>query len=142
MLQTLRFENTPSRSFQMTGRAAAQAQRTLHCIAVNPRGVSEMSGLWFRSAEEADAAFDSMAQSQSMKQHTLERFRLLVAPGLSDARLNELVIAAVQWEAYLPIIAREGVLADADVHYAEPMGAYELAWPHDADPEVGIRPRG
>lgn len=121
---------------------ASQAHCELHCIAVNPRGMSEMSGVWFRSAAEADGAFNRMAQSHSMREHTLERFRLLVDAGLSEARMNDLVIAAVQWEAYLPIVTRAGDRAASNDSNMAPLGAYELAWPHDADPEVGIRPRG
>ena len=118
------------------------ASRWVHCIAVDPRSPSGMSACWFTTPEEADAAFVRMSNSQSLASSTLERFKLAVPASATKDKIDELALAATQWESYVPIVCRAGERRAANDSGMAPLGSYELNWPHDADPEVGIRPRG
>lgn len=101
-----------------------------------------MSACWFATPEEADGAFLKMSNSEAMETQTLERFKLLVPASATRDKLDELALTAVQWESYLPILRRAGDRRAANDSAPAPLGSYELGWPYDADPEVGIRPRG
>lgn len=101
-----------------------------------------MSACWFATPEEADGAFLKMSNSEAMETQTLERFKLLVPASATRDKLDELALTAVQWESYLPILRRAGDRRAANDSAPAPLGSYELGWPNDADPEVGIRPRG
>lgn len=76
-----------------------------------------------------------------MEAATLERFRLLVPASAMREKIDEMVMTAVRWDAYLPIVRREGDRRAANDSAPAPLGSYDLGWPYDADPEVGIRPR-
>lgn len=100
-----------------------------------------MSACWFSTPEEADRAFLEMSNSQAMEERTLERFKLSVPASATREKIDELAMTAVQWDAYLPIVCRAGDRRAANDSSPAPLGSYELGWPYDADPEVGIRPR-
>lgn len=101
-----------------------------------------MPACWFPMAEDADAAFLKMSDSRVMDGRTLERFKLSVPASASREKIDELVLTATQWESYLPIVRRAGDRRAANDSAPAPLGSYELGWPYDADPDVGIRPRG
>jgi hypothetical protein len=101
-----------------------------------------MSACWFTTPEEADGAFLKMSNSVAMEERTLERFKLSVPASATREKLDELVLVAVQWQTYLPIVRRAGDRRAANDSAPAPLGRYELDWPSDMDPEVGIRPRG
>ncbi|PNG49140.1 hypothetical protein WDL1P2_00463 (plasmid) [Variovorax sp. WDL1] len=113
----------------------------MHGIAVDPRRVTGTSACWFSTAQEADQAFLKMSSSQALEAATLERFKLLVPASATREKVDEMVMAAVRWDAYLPIVRREGERRAANDSALAPLGSYELGWPWDSDPEVGIRPR-
>ncbi|MGO4395256.1 hypothetical protein AB4Z46_28255 [Variovorax sp. M-6] len=83
-----------------------------------------------------------MATSQAMVTRTLERFKLSVPASATRSMIDELALTAVQWDVYLPIVRKAGDRRAANDSALAPLGRYELGWPYDADPEVGIRPRG
>lgn len=99
------------------------------------------SARWFSTVEEADQAFLRMSNSPAMEAATLERLRLLVPASATREKVDEMVMAAVRWDAYLPIVRREGDRRAANDSAPAPLGSYDLGWPYDADPDVGIRPR-
>lgn len=113
----------------------------MHGIAVDPHGVTGASACWFSTAEEADRAFLKMSNSSAMEAATLERFKLMVPASATREKVDDMVMAAVRWDAYRPIVRREGNRRAANDSAPAPLGSYELGWPYDADPEVGIRPR-
>lgn len=115
--------------------------QVVHCIAIDPR-TPQMSACWFPDVESADRAFLKMSNSQAMDSRTLERFKLAVPGSLRRELIDQVVLTAVAWESYLPIVRRSGERRAANDSELAPLGSYELDWPNDADPEVGIRPRG
>jgi hypothetical protein len=125
---------------QEAATGASTASRAVHCIAVDPRAVTGVSACWFSTAEEADRAFLKMSNSSAVEGATLERFRLLVPASATREKVDELVMTAIRWDAYLPIVRREGDRRAANDSALAPLGSYELGWPFDADPDVGIRP--
>ncbi|CAN7774484.1 hypothetical protein LJR290_007712 [Variovorax sp. LjRoot290] len=142
-----RFSNTTGRDVPRQTRSAASGPtpilKTVHCIAVDPGSPSgSMSACWFPTAAEADGAFLKMSNSEAMESRTLERFKLSVPASATREKIDELALTAVQWDAYLPIVRRAGDRRAANDSAPAPLGSYELGWPYDADPEVGIRPRG
>lgn len=125
----------------MPAPAAVTASKAVHGIAVDPRSVTGASACWFSTAKEADEAFVKMSNSPAMAAATLERFKLLVPASTTREKVDEMVLTAVRWDAYLPIVRRDGDRRAANDSAPAPLGSYELGWPWDADPEVGIRPR-
>lgn len=84
-----------------------------------------------------------MSNSSVIDGSTLERFKLLVPASATREKVDEMVMTAVRWDAYLPIVRREGDRRAANDSAPAPLGSsYELGWPYDTDHEVGIRPRG
>lgn len=82
-----------------------------------------------------------LSNSKAMETSTLERFKLSVPASAIRDKIDELALTAVQWQSYLPIVRRDGERRAANDSGMAPLGSYDLNWPRDMDPDVGIRPR-